>query len=78
MEHSALIRRSGKVDSFGQPCMKTQRTSSEDVKHVKGMGISVQVTSCHSPTTSRLNSSMSEESIKWDLFQSRRAMSTSW
>ena len=37
MGHSALILRFGKVDSSGQPCMKTRRTSSEDVERVRGM-----------------------------------------
>ena len=68
MVHSAVIRRSGKVDSFGQPCMKIQRTSSEGVEHVRGMGISIQEMPCHSPTTFRLSSPMSGESITWDLF----------
>ena len=59
MVHSALIRRSSKVDSFGQPCMKTQRTSSRDVERVRGTRISIQEMPCHSPTTSRLSFLMS-------------------
>ena len=39
MVHFALIQRSSKVDSFGQPCMKIQRTSSGGVVHVRGIGI---------------------------------------
>ena len=58
MEHSALIQRSSKVDSFGQPSMKTRKTSSKDVEHVRGIGISIQEMPCHSPTTSRSSSSM--------------------
>ena len=78
MVHSALIQRSSKVDSSSQPCMKTRRTSSGDVEHVRGMGISIQEMSCHSPTTSRSSSSMSGESTTWDHFQSQKAMNTSW
>ena len=78
MVHSALIQRSGKVDSFGQPCMKTWKTSSGGVEHVKGMGISIQEMPCHSPTTFRLSSLMSRESITWDLFRSQRTVNTSW
>ena len=77
MVHSALIRRSGKVDSFGQPCMKIRRTSSGDVEHVRGTGISIQEMPCHSPTTSRSNFFMSRLSTTWDHFQSRRTMNTS-
>ena len=52
MVHSAHIRRTGKVDYFGQPCMKIQRTSSGGVEHVRGTGISIKEMPCHSPTTS--------------------------
>ena len=76
MAHSALIQRSGKVDSFGQPCMKTWRTSSGDVEHVRGIGISIQEMPCHSPTTSRSNFSMSGVSTTWDHFQNQRIVST--
>ena len=41
MVHSALIQRSSKVDSFGQPCMKTRGTSSRGVDRVKGMVLTV-------------------------------------
>ena len=41
MGHSALIQRSGKVDSFGQPCMKTRGTSSRGVDRVKGTVLTV-------------------------------------
>ena len=78
MMHSTLIQRSGKVDFSGQPCMKTWRTSSEGVEHVRGMGTLIQEMSCHSPITSRLSSSMSGELITWDLFQNQRTMNTSW
>jgi hypothetical protein len=66
MVHFALIQRSGKVDSFGQPCMC-----------VRGTGISIQGMPCHSPTTSRSNPLMSRESTTWDHFQSQRTMNTS-
>jgi hypothetical protein len=59
MGRSVLMQKSGKVDFFGQPCMKTQRISSGGVEHVRGMGTSIQEMSCHSPTTYRSNSSMS-------------------
>ena len=75
---SALIRRSDKVDSFGQPCMKTWRTSSRDVEHVRGTGILIQEIPCYSPTTSRSNFSMSGVSTTWDCFQSGRTINTSW
>ena len=78
MVHSALIPRSGKVDSFGQPCVKIWRTSSEGVEHVKGMGTSIQEMPCHSPTTSRLNFLMSGVSTTWDRFQSQRTMNIFW
>ena len=51
--HFALIQRSGKVDSFSQPYMKTRKTSSGDVEHVRGTRISIQEIPCHSLTTSR-------------------------
>jgi hypothetical protein len=38
MGHSALMQKSDNVDFSGQPCMKTQKISSGDVKHVRGMG----------------------------------------
>jgi hypothetical protein len=38
MGHSALMQKSSNVDFFGQPCMKTQKISSRDVEHVRGMG----------------------------------------
>jgi hypothetical protein len=39
MGHSALRQKSSNVDFFGQPCMKTQKISSGDVEHVRGMRI---------------------------------------
>jgi hypothetical protein len=39
MGYSALVQRFGRVDSFGQPCMKTQKISSRDVEHVRSMRI---------------------------------------
>ena len=78
MVHYTLIRRSGKEDSFGQPCMKIRRTSSRSVERVRGMGISIQEMPCHSPITSRSSSLMSGESTTWDRFQSQRTMNTSW
>ena len=41
MAHSTLIKKSSKVDSFGQPCMKTQKTLSEGVDHVRGTRTSI-------------------------------------
>ena len=78
MVHSALIQRSGKLDSFGQPSMKTRRTSSRDVERVRGTGILIQEMPCHSPTTSRSSSLMSGELITWDRFQSQSTMNISW
>jgi hypothetical protein len=46
--------------------MKTRRTLFEGVVHVRGIGTSIQEMSCHSPTSSRSNSSMSRESTTWD------------
>jgi hypothetical protein len=66
MGHFALMQRFSRVNSFGQPCMKTQRISSGDVEHVRGMGISIQEMLCHLPTTFRLSSSMSGELTIWD------------
>jgi hypothetical protein len=47
MGYSTVMQRFGRVDSFGQPCMMTPKTSSEDVKHVRGMEISIQEMPCH-------------------------------
>jgi hypothetical protein len=38
MGHSTLMQKFGNVDFSSQPCMKTQKISSRDVEHVKGMG----------------------------------------
>ena len=78
MAHSTLIQRFGKVDSFGQPCMKIRRTSSKGVEHVRGTGISIQEMPCRSPTTSRSSSLILGESTTWDHFQSQRTMNISW
>ena len=78
MVHSVLIQRSSKVDSFGQPYMKTGKTSSGGMERVKGMRTSIQEMPCHLPTTSRSSSSMSRELTTWDYFQSQRAMNTYW
>jgi hypothetical protein len=78
MGYSILMRRFGRVDSFGQPCMKILRISSGDVERVRGTGISIQEMPFHSPTTSRLSSLMSGELITWDRFQSQRTASTCW
>jgi hypothetical protein len=78
MVHSALIQRSSKVDSFGQPCMKIQRTSFGGVECARGTRISILEMSCHSPTNSRLSFSMSGELITWDHFQSQRTVNISW
>jgi hypothetical protein len=59
MGYSVLMRRFGRVYSFGQPCMKTLEISSGAVERVRGMGISIQEMPCHSPTTFRLSSLMS-------------------
>ena len=52
MGHSALILRFGKVDSSGQPCMMTPKTSYGGVPRVRNIGVSMQETPCHSPPTS--------------------------
>jgi hypothetical protein len=52
--------------------MKIQRISSGDVEHVRGTGISIQEMPCHSPTTSRVSSSMSGELTIWDYSQSQK------
>jgi hypothetical protein len=39
MGYFALMQRFGRVDSIGQPCMKTQKISSGDVEHVRSTGI---------------------------------------
>jgi hypothetical protein len=75
--YSVLMRRFGRVDSFGQPCMKTLEISSGGVEHIRGTGISIQKMPCHSPTPFRLSSLMSRESITWDHFQSQIIASTS-
>ena len=69
MVHSTLMQRSSKVDSFGQPYMKTGKTSSGGMERVKGMRTSIQEMPCHSPKTSRSNFSMSGVLTIWDLFQ---------
>jgi hypothetical protein len=68
MEHSEHMQKSGKVDSSGQPCTKIQRTLSGGVDHVRGTVISTSEMPCHSPTTFRLSSLMSRESITWGRF----------
>ena len=78
MEHSALIRRSGKVNSFGQPCMKIRRTLFGDVERVRSTGISIKEMPCRLATTSRSRSLMSRELTTWDHLQSQKAISTSW
>ena len=52
MGHSALIQKSSKADSSGQPCTITPKTSYGGVLHVKNMGVSIQEMPCHSPPTS--------------------------
>ena len=52
MGHSALMLKSDKADSFGQPCMMTPKTSYGGASHVKNMEISMQEMPCHSPPTS--------------------------
>ena len=47
-------------------------------ERVRGMRISIQEMSCHSPPTSRSNLSMSGVLTTWDHFQSQRTMNTSW
>jgi hypothetical protein len=37
MGHSALMQNFERVDSFGQPCIKTPKTLSRDVYHVRSM-----------------------------------------
>jgi hypothetical protein len=53
MGHSEHMQRFGRVDSFGQPCMKTRRTLSEDADCVRSMATSIQEMPCRSLTTSR-------------------------
>jgi hypothetical protein len=50
--HFALMLRSGKVDSTGQPCTKTPKTSYGGAFHVRNMAISMQEMPCHSPPPS--------------------------
>jgi hypothetical protein len=38
MGHSTLMQKSSNVDFSGKPCMKTQKISSKDMEHVRGMG----------------------------------------
>ena len=76
MVHDALMQRSSKVDFSGQPCMKTRRTLSGGVDHVRGMGTSIQEMSCQSPTISRSNFSMSGVFTTCDHFQNQRIVST--
>jgi hypothetical protein len=52
MGHSEHIQRFSRVDSFGQPCMKTRRTLSEDADCVRSMATSIQEMPCRSLTTS--------------------------
>jgi len=47
MEHFVHIQRSSKVDFSSQPCMKTQKNPSRDVKHVRDMAISILEMPCH-------------------------------
>jgi hypothetical protein len=37
--YSALMQRFSRVDSIGQPCMKTQKISSRDMEYVRSTGI---------------------------------------
>jgi hypothetical protein len=39
MGYSALMQKFGRVDSIGQPCIKTQKISSGDMEHVRSTGI---------------------------------------
>jgi hypothetical protein len=50
--HSALMLRSSKVDSSGQPCMMTPKNLYGGESHVRNMGVSMQETPCHSPPIS--------------------------
>jgi hypothetical protein len=52
MRHSALMLRSNKVDSSGQPCAKTPKNLYGGASCVRNMGISMQETPCHSQQTS--------------------------
>ena len=56
MEHSIHIQKFGKVDFFGQPCMRTLRNLFRDVQHVRNMATSIQEIPCHWLTISKLNS----------------------
>ena len=78
MGHSALMLRSSKVDSSGQPCTMTPKNLYRGASHVRNMGISMQETPCHSPPTSSQNSLMSRESTTWSHFQNPDSANTSW
>ena len=78
MGHSALVLRSGRVDSFVQPCTTTPKISYRGVLLVTNMGVSMQETLCHSPLISRQSSLMSRESTTWDHFQNPGNANTSW
>ena len=52
MGHFALMLKSSKVESSGQPCMMTPKTSYGGVLCVGNMEVSMQETPCHSPATS--------------------------
>ena len=78
MGHSEHMQRYGRVDFSGQPCIKTRKTSSEGVDHVRGTATSTPEMPCHSLTTFRLSSLMSGELIIWDHSLNQRTMSTSW
>jgi hypothetical protein len=66
MGHSKHMQRFGRVDSFGQPCMKTQRTLFKDVDHVRSMATSIQEMPCCSLTTSRSSYLIARVLITWD------------
>jgi hypothetical protein len=49
MGHSTLMLKSSKVDSSGQPCTMTPKTSYGGAPYVKNMGVSMQEILRHSP-----------------------------
>jgi hypothetical protein len=64
--HSDHMQRFGRMDSFGQPCMKTRRTLSKDVDHVRSMATSIQEMPCRSLTTSKSRCLIAGVLITWD------------
>jgi hypothetical protein len=77
MGHSEHMQRFGKVDSFGQPSMKTRRSLSEDADRVRSMATSIQEMPCRLLTTFRLSCLVAGVLIMWDHSRNRRTVNTS-